>query len=390
MLHIPSNCTGCSACASICSQKCIIMKENNAGFFFPEINSVECIQCNLCENVCPVIYEPYKSLQTLAYAVKNRNENERYVSTSGGIFSLLAENVLDQGGIVFGAAYNNNFTVRHVVVTNRKELSRLRGAKYTQSVIGTSFQEVKTVLKSGKTVLFSGTPCQCSGLKAFLGKDYDNLLLVDLICHGVPSPKVWQTYIDYRSLKENEGIRPVGINMRSKVSGWSRYGYSTEFDYGSEHITRIQNSQDLFMKAFVGNICIRNSCSDCVAKGVERCTDFTLGDYWGVWDQHPDFDDDKGTSIVFVHSEKGNRILKQISEQMEYLQVDTEEAYKENRSLVKSSVPHEKREEFLERVDVSNFEELILEYFPLTEIGKIRFFQRIKEKVKDMLICKKC
>ena len=355
MLHVPSNCTGCHACASICPHKCIVMKENSAGFLFPEINSIECVQCNLCEKVCPVIHEQQRSLQTLAYAVQNRNETIRYASTSGGIFSLLAENIIDQGGLVFGAAYDDNFTVRHIAIADRQELSHLRGAKYTQSVVGNSFQKVKTILNSGRKVLFSGTPCQCSGLKAFLGRDYDNLLLVDLICHGVPSPKVWQAYIDYRSSKENEGIRPVQINMRSKV------------------------------RAFIGNICLCDSCSDCVAKGEERCTDFTLGDYWGIWNQHPDFDDDKGTSIVFVHSEKGKRFLKQISEQIECLSVKTEEACKENESLIKSSMPHKKRGEFLASVDASTFEDLVLEYFPLQDVKKTGFFQRIKERVRSTL-----
>lgn len=385
MLHVPSNCTGCHACASICPHKCIVMKENSAGFLFPEINSIECVQCDLCEKVCPVIHEQQRSLQTLAYAVQNRNETIRDASTSGGIFSLLAENIIDQGGLVFGAAYDDNFTVRHIAIADRQELSHLRGAKYTQSVVGNSFQKVKTILNSGRKVLFSGTPCQCSGLKAFLGRDYDNLLLVDLICHGVPSPKVWQAYIDYRSSKENEGIRPVQINMRSKVSGWSRYRYSTEFDYGDGHITRIHNNRDLFMRAFIGNICLCDSCSDCVAKGEERCTDFTLGDYWGIWDQHPNFDDDKGTSIVFVHSEKGKRFLKQISEQIECLSVETEEACKENESLIKSSMPHKKRGEFLASVDASTFEDLVLEYFPLQDARKTGFFQRIKERVRSTL-----
>lgn len=358
------------------------MKEDSAGFLFPEINIAECVQCDLCEKVCPVMHKREHSENTLAYAVKNRNENERYASTSGGIFSLLAENVIDQGGIVFGAAYDDNFAVRHIAIVDKKGLSYLRGTKYTQSVIGNSLQEVKAVLESGRQVLFSGTPCQCSGLKSFLGKDYNNLLLVDLICHGVPSPKVWQTYIDYRSAQENGGIRPVRINMRSKISGWSRYGYSAEFDYGEGYVTRIHNSQDLFMKAFIGNICLRNSCSACMAKGVARCTDFTLGDYWGVWNQHPEFDDNKGTGIVFVHSQKGKKVLEQIANQMEYLKADVDEAYKENKSLVESAQAHEKRAEFFARVNEVCFKDLICEYFPSAETGQPGFWGKIKEKVK--------
>ena len=338
----------------------------------PVIDTEKCIQCSRCEKVCPVLQTLKGDQHTLAFAVKSKNSADREISTSGGVFPLLAEWTLNKGGIIFGAAYDEDFAVRHVAVADRKMLCLLQGAKYTQSVIGTSFREAEKELKSGRQVLFSGTPCQCAGLKSYLGKEYDNLLLVDLICHGVPSPKVWQDYIDYRSLKENNGKRPVKINMRSKSSGWSRYGYSTAFDYGK--VTQIHNSQDLFMKAFVGNICLRSSCSDCKAKGVERCTDVTLGDYWGIWNQHPEFDDNKGTSVVFVHSQKGRMI-------MDCLEVEIEDAYKENGSLINSSAAHPARAEFLEQVTADNFEELIHRYFP-RESRRAGILQKIRSRLK--------
>lgn len=381
MLQIPFNCTGCHACASICPKNCIQMQETGEGFLFPVIDTAKCIQCSRCEKVCPVLQTLKGDQHTLAFAVKSKNSAEREISTSGGVFPLLAEWTLNKGGIVFGAAYDEDFAVRHVAVADRKMLCLLQGAKYTQSVIGTSFREAEKELKSGRQVLFSGTPCQCAGLKSYLGKEYDNLLLVDLICHGVPSPKVWQDYIDYRSLKENDGKRPVKINMRSKSSGWSRYGYSTEFDYGNGKVTRIHNSQDLFMKAFVGNICLRSSCSDCKAKGVERCTDVTLGDYWGIWNQHPEFDDNKGTSVVFVHSQKGRMIMEQLQDEMDCLEVEIEDAYKENGSLINSSAAHPARAEFFERVTADNFEELIHKYFP-QESRRAGILQKIRSRLK--------
>ena len=313
--------------------------------------------------------------------MKNRNQNERSQSTSGGIFPLFAEYVLDREGVIFGAAYDSDFSVRHIKVCERKDLSLLQGAKYVQSVIGTSFLEAKRELVSGRLVLFSGTPCQCAGLKLFLGKPYENLLTVDIICHGVPSPKVWQAYVDYRSQRENEGMRPFRINMRSKSSGWSHYGYSTEFDYGDGKISQIGNSYDLFMKAFVENICLRSSCSACKTKGVERCTDFTLGDYWGIWNQHPELDDNKGTSVVFVHSQKGQKILEQLSDKMDCLKVDIEDAYKENGSLVNSSLAHSDRDEFLEQITADNFEDLVKKYFPQENVQKSGLLQRIKRKL---------
>lgn len=382
MLNIPSNCTGCHACANICPKNCISMKETVEGFLYPQIHQSQCIECGQCVKVCPIISWSEVSKSTVAIAVKNKYDEERNRSTSGGVFPLLAKYVLSQKGIVAGAAYDDNFVVRHIFIESTDQIHLLQGAKYSQSRIGDSFAKIRKLLQSGRMVLFSGTPCQCAGLMNYLGKNYKNLIITDLICHGVPSPKAWQAYIDYRSNKENNGIRPQGINMRSKASGWSRYAYSTEFDYGNGHITRIHNSQDLFMKIFVGNLCLRDSCSNCVAKGTERCSDFTLGDYWGVWNQHPEIDDDKGVSIVFVHTEKGKKILEILQDQMEYIEVDIDSAYKENPSLVASSKAHEKRAEFFKRVNKDIFEELVDGYFPLQKIQKPRVFQRLKGKLK--------
>ncbi|GFO86204.1 Coenzyme F420 hydrogenase/dehydrogenase, beta subunit C-terminal domain [Anaerostipes butyraticus] len=386
MFTVPFNCTGCHACVNICPKNCISMEDNGEEFLYPLIDMDKCIDCGQCESVCPVINEPELSRQTLAFAIKSRNDSERNKSTSGGIFPIFAKYILNQGGIVLGAAYDENFVVYHTFVENKEQLCLLQGAKYSQSKLDDLFLKIKEILQTGRKVLFSGTPCQCTGLKKYLGKEYDDLVTTDLICHGVPSPKVWQAYIDYRSQKENSGQRPTQINMRSKESGWSRYGYSTEFVYSPDHITRTKNGQDLFMKAFIGNICLRNSCSDCKAKGVERCTDFTLGDYWGIWNQHPEFDDNKGTSVVFVHTEKGRQILNELQDQIDSLQVSLEDAYKENVSMVNSSKPHEARDEFIKQVTADDFEELVNQYFPTVEVKKPRVMQRLKEKIRRILL----
>lgn len=384
MLCEITKCTGCQACANVCFKKCITMKNTHEGFLFPKISQTSCISCKRCEQVCPIIDTPKLSVHTISYAMKNKNLNEKTQSTSGGIFTLLAEHVLEKRGVVFGASYDSDFSVRHIGISDKEHLSLLQGAKYAQSKIGECFTEIKRKLKAGQSVLFSGTPCQCAGLKSFLGKEYDNLITVDIICHGIPSPKVWQAYIDYRSQKENHGVRPQKINMRSKVSGWSRYGYSTEFDYGNGNVTRIHNSQDLFMQVFIGNICLRNSCSNCKAKGVERCTDFTLGDYWGIWNQHPEFDDNKGTSVVFVHSQKGQAILEQLRDKIDCLEVNSKDAYRENMSLVNSSKPHPGRKEFLTQVTAENFDELARKYFPQKSIERQGILSRIKRKLDRM------
>lgn len=386
MFNIPFNCTGCHACANICPKNCISMIGNNEGFLYPKIDQNQCIECGQCEKVCPVINKPIVSKKTVAVAVKNIIDEERNKSSSGGVFSLLANFVLSKGGVVVGAAYDENFLVRHIIIENADQIRLLQGAKYSQSRIGNSYFEIKKFLQSGRVVLFSGTPCQCSGLINYLGKDYENLVMIDLICHGVPSPKVWQLYIDFRSSKENNGNRPITINMRSKISGWSRYGYSTEFDYGNGYVTRIHNSQDLFMKIFVGNLCLRNSCSNCIEKGTERCSDFTIGDYWGVWNQYPEIDDDKGVSIVFIHSEKGKKILQMLKDKIVCVKVDLDTSYKENPSMVLSSKAHENRTEFFNRLKKDVFEELVYEYLPLKIIKKAGIFQRAKGKLKRIFI----
>ena len=383
MFQIPSTCTGCHACAAICPEKCIDMKDRGEGFLFPAINMEKCIHCNRCEKVCPVLHMPNRNQHTQAFALKSKDDAEREQSTSGGVFPLLARTILDAGGIIYGAAYDNDFSVRHIAVEDSENLPFLQRTKYVQSTLGRIFSEVEEQLKAGRQVLFSGTPCQCAGLRAFLGKEYENLMLVDLICHGVPSPKVWQTYIDYRAGKENGGARPVKIDMRSKTSGWSRY--STEFNYGNGKITRIQNSQDPFIRAFIGNICLRDSCSECLVKGVERCTDLTLGDYWGIWNQHPEFNDEKGTSIVFTHSEKGKNALKRLKEQTEWLEIGTEDGYRENVSMVLSSQPHQKRKEFLDRVTSENFGEVVKEYFPPIAAKKPGVWERVKRKLAQII-----
>lgn len=383
MIQIPSVCTGCHACAAICPKKCIDMQDTGEGFLFPVIHTETCIQCNRCEEACPVLCMPDKSRHTQAFAVKNKDDVEREKSTSGGVFPLLARTILDADGIIYGAAYDNDFSVSHIAVEDSGNLPFLQGTKYVQSTVGRIFPEVKDHLKAGRQVLFSGTPCQCAGLRAFLGKGYENLMLVDLICHGVPSPKVWQTYIDYRARKENGGKRPVKINMRSKVNGWSRY--STEFDYGNGKIARSQNSEDPFIRAFVGNICLRSSCSECLAKGTERCTDLTLGDYWGIWSQHPEFNDEKGTSIVFVHSAKGMAALNRMKGQTEWLEISIEDAYRENMSMMSSSKAHEKRKDFLDKVTSDNFGDIVKEYFPLVSAKKPGVWDRVKGKLTGLI-----
>ncbi len=340
----------CTACAAVCPRGCITMAADAYGFPYPVVDGDSCIGCGLCETVCPVL-SPQKCVHSpAAYAAQSRDECLRWESSSGGVFSELARAVLAQGGAVFGAAYDETFQVVHRCVEREADLAALRGAKYAQSHLGTTFAQVQQRLKTGQTVLFSGTPCQVTGLRAFLRQDYPNLITVDFVCHGVPAPLAWREYVTYRTGRDRGGKAPQAINLRSKVSGWSRYRYCNVFSYPDGTCHAQQSSQSLFMKLFVEDFINRESCACCPCKGYSRVSDFTLGDFWGIWDILPELDDDKGTSLVLVQSEKGQRLWGQISPGLTLCPVTLEQASAQNPSLLSSSAAHPNRAQALERI----------------------------------------
>lgn len=375
-------CTSCTACKTICPKQCITMRKDEEGFLYPVVNKSNCIDCHLCEKICPLLNEEnVHNIFTEGYAVINKNEQVRDESTSGGFFSLLANYVLDLNGYVIGAYYDENFIVKHIAINDKNELYKLRGAKYSQSELGNIFKQVKDLLDQKKYVLFSGTPCQVSGLKSFLRKDYERLITVDLICHGVPSPLAWKKYLEYRYKKDNNGEKANSINLRSKISGWSNYHYSVVFDYDKYKYEKL-NGQDPFMKAFVNNLCLRPSCYSCHFKGIQRISDFTLGDYWGIWNQISEMDDNKGTSIVFVHSQLGKNIFNQLKNSIIYQEVDVNKAIEENPSMIKSSQKNDKREDFMNDLKNHDFDYLIDKYELKQKLVKPSLLRRILNKVK--------
>lgn len=376
-----SLCTGCTACKSICPKQCINMIKDEEGFNQPVIDTNSCINCNLCEKVCPVLNKLETNKDTSAYAIINKDEEVRLNSTSGGFFSVLANYVLEQNGYVVGASYNDNYVVEHIIINNKEELHKLRGAKYSQSELRDIFNQIKKLLDDNKLVLFSGTPCQVGGLKAYLRKDYSNLIAVDLICHGVPSPKVWKDYVVYRSNKDNNGTLPLSINLRSKITGWPRY--SVLFDYGEKQYSSYSN-EDLFMKAFIGDYCLRESCSNCVFKGINRVSDFTLGDYWGIEGQLPEMHDNKGTSLVFVHSENGRQLFDKLKNQFIDVEVNCEKSIEWNPSMIRSSKAKDTRNEFIREIN-SNEVEKIINHFIQKQNSKNKTKRRILYKIKKIL-----
>lgn len=377
-------CTGCGACAAVCPVGCITMEPDNEGFLQPVIQAEKCVGCNRCQQICPILTEcSLPGDATVAYAAINADEQVRFNSTSGGVFSLLCNWVLEHNGDIFGAAYDDDFHVTHWRVEDVRDLYKLRGAKYAQSRLGNTFSQAQACLKEGRYVLFSGTPCQIGGLVSFLGKDYEKLILVDLICHGVPSPKVWQHYIDYRSAKDACGQKPVRINLRSKETGWP--GYSIRFDYPDGQFYSAPNSQDPYLRGFVGNLYLRQSCYNCHFKGSTRQSDFTLGDYWGVWSQLPEFHDGKGTSLVLLHTEKAKKVWSQVAENMRISKA-TANPLADNPSALTSPELTDKRAQFFERFAQEDCQELIEELCPRpSTVAKPSFLRRCIRKVRSIL-----
>ena len=306
------NCCGCSACVQICPKKCIDFCEDNHGFCYPIVNKKQCIECHLCEKVCPYLTQNAPQKPIKVYAGINQNEKKRLNSSSGGIFILLAEKVIEAGGVVFGARFDENWQVRHDYTETREGLAAFQGSKYVQSLIGDSFIQVRNFLELGRTVLFSGTSCQIAGLKRFLRKDFFELITIDIACHGVPSPLIWRTY-----LKELPA-KPANISFRDKRESWKNYKLTiigTDNKNGSiPHIIKSEYfRENLYMQSFLKDLCLRPSCHNCPTKEGKSNSDIMLSDFWGVEKYHRTIDDDKGISAILVYSEKGMELLKNVN-----------------------------------------------------------------------------
>ena len=362
-------CCGCMACVQKCPRACIEMVEDNEGFFYPRVNMDLCIDCHLCEKSCPVINQAEKKTPIIVYAATNNNENILKESSSGGIFTLLAEKILLEGGIVFGAAFNDKWEVCHIHVEKKEDLCKLRGSKYVQSRIGSTYKEAESFLKQNRKVLYSGTPCQIAGLKKYLRKDYDNLFCVDVICHGSPSPGIWKSYLEtvlvrpkgvvgrnsvLLSLKEKPVL--TGISFRDKRLGWQKYGFvlsgksASKADRNtvlSSHISRLLDetvNDNLYMKGFLNNLYLRPSCYECPARHGKSKSDLLLGDFWGILRRHPEFYNPQGVSLVLAYSDKGEQLFKSID--CKRMEATYEDALDCNINIEKNETQPKNREAF--------------------------------------------
>ena len=336
-----NKCSGCSACKNICPQKCIEMKENEEGFLYPVINEEKCIHCNLCQRTCPVLNKTINSSDKPKTVIaKNKNINERLKSSSGGIFVLLAKYFLNNNGVVYGALLKNN-KLKHVRVDNINSLDPLLESKYLQSDISNIYLSIKKDIDDNKLVLFVGTACQIAGIKAYLKKDYDNFYTCDLVCHGIPSPKVFEDYCKYLEQEYNSKIKEY--HFRNKDISW-RF-YQTKVIFENNKVYKKYYPNDLYMKGFLQSIFLRKNCYDCVFKEEKHISDITLGDYWGNFKYYKKFNDKKGTSVLFLNSNKGEDLIKKIND-IELKEITYEEAIYNNSMLTKSTKYNNKRDSF--------------------------------------------
>lgn len=349
------NCCGCSACASVCPKNCISMQPDSEGFLYPVVDESACIECGLCENVCNELH-PYHQRQPLkVLAAINKDETIRMKSSSGGIFHILAGSIIKEGGVVFGARFDENWQVVTDFAGDMKGVEAFMGSKYVQSRVGNAYNDVKKFLEEGRKVLFSGTPCQVAGLHKFLRKPFDNLLTVDFVCHGTPSPKVWERYLD---TTVKHGKRISRVDFRNKETGWSNYSFSIRYDDSELTAPLISpHPQNPYMNAFLKEIILRPSCYDCKAKGCSSQSDITIADFWGINTVFPDMDDDKGTGMIFVNTKKGQTSID--FSQMEIRETTYERIKPLNPSCHSSVQPHPRRGEFFSRLDGENLIDLI-------------------------------
>lgn len=346
-----NKCSGCGACYSVCPVGAIEMQEDTEGFLYPIVQS-NCVKCGKCLKVCQS-NNPYMPLEpSHSWAVKAIDDKVRSKSSSGGVFSLLAEYVTNNSGHVCGAAFNNDcLSVHHVF----DDIDKIRGSKYIQSNLGDSFIRAKEILDSGKLLLFSGVPCQISGLRHFLEKDYANLLCIQVICHGVPSERVWRNYIAY----ESKGKEISHVDFRDKRNGWTDYGVSLLVG-GKERFSG--KDKNPYMLFFLRNYSLRPSCFECYAKNNCAHADITIGDFWGIEQVLPGWADNKGVSLVACHSPKGENIMNAITQNIEKTEVDFEKALLQNIAYSTSAAKPQLRESFFKDVQTVPFEQLIHKY----------------------------
>lgn len=369
------NCLGCSACKSICPQQCITMLPNEEGFLQPNVNKEKCTNCNMCAKVCPAIHvDDLQSIKNIYYGW-HKDENIRKNSSSGGAFSAIAEKVLTNNGVVFGAVYDNN--LKKVIHTSSENMdfTKQRKSKYVESDLLDTFSETKQFLENNRQVLFSGTPCQIHGLIKYLGKQYDNLITCDILCHGVPSMKIFNDHLKLFQKKYKKEI--IDIDFRPKTYGWAIQALKITFNNGKKRTIPIQ--QDYFLQGFfVNNLFFRKSCYSCKFRK-NHVADIILGDFWGIDKYDPGMNDGKGVSLIFTNSVKGQNVIEQIDNSFTSYPLEYKHATYcfKDRNLAIYNL--EKRNKFFNKYLAHNYEKSIKEFIHI--IKPIAIFKFIARRI---------
>lgn len=350
------NCCGCTACMNVCPVNAITMIPDKEGFLYPYINQEKCNNCGLCRKVCSFNdgYKHDSETPINVYAVKHKSEEERVTSRSGGMFVALSDEILNNRGIVYGAEMDKNLYVLHKRVSTREDIHSLKGSKYVQSDMTDMFNQVKSDLIDQREVLFSGTPCQISGLRSFLGENFntEKLILCDIVCHGTPSPLIYEEYIKYFEKKHKHEI--IKFDFRDKTFGWDKHFESMWLDNGQKITQRYYT--DLFYQ----HIIFRPACANCKFANLRRPSDITLADFWGIDKAVPGFNDNKGISLVFINSDKGKQIFELIKDKVHYIESKIEDCMQPN--LRSPSTPATNRIDFWDDYQIKGFNYIMEHY----------------------------
>lgn len=382
MIHIEKvkNCNGCCACVDVCTTNAISLKIDIEGFWYPKINSSSCTDCDLCENVCPELHvlELKKNdfEKPICYAAHHKNIEIHFDSTSGGLFSALATQTYKEGGYVGGAIYNDDFSVQHIISNNENDLEKLRSSKYLQSNASGLYKKIKDLVLQREKVLVCGTPCQMAALRRFLRKDYENLIIVDFICLGVNSPKVFRKYLDSLELKFNSKVNYV--KAKNKELGWRALTTRVAFENGKFIYDTIDTN--LFTQGYIGaRAYCRLSCYACQFKGFPRIADITLADFWGIEKVNKSLDNDLGTSMVLLNSNKGVNYFENIKTNIIYHEVSFETILPGNKALVSPLAPSKiDRASFFKDLNLATFDDIAKKYFSFSQ-------KKFKQRIKSIL-----
>lgn len=365
-------CCGCTACVNVCPANAIKMENDFEGFLYPIVDKEKCINCGLCDKTCPYKNKIEVNSFLKSFVIQNKDQETLNNSTSGGFFTPISKYVIQNNGYVCGAIVKDDLSVEHIIYDkqNLDEIYKFRGSKYVQSQLNNAFKIIKKKLDDGKLVCFSGSPCQVVGLKKYLKKEYANLITVDFVCRGVPSALFLKKYIDYQERKYNSKIR--SLYFRSKTYGYHSGTLTLKFENGKKYTG--SNRVDLYSKCFHKDVCSRPSCYNCIAKGIERISDFTVFDSW-----HPEKlvdklkDNDKGYSNLFIHTKKGyDLFINILSRDFNYYEIDANKASSFTGKMMTESINKDiKRDDFYKKINEEDFEKAVYNFINVSLLDRI-------------------